>query len=194
MKVIYSLFTHIFLRWLSLLFLFLFPPSLGLVILLRFNFWAPPVYSVLSAVIFITIHSFYGHAVFPLSVSQREFFCPQASFYSDIYFLSLSFCSSCYFCLCFSPLLYSYHFFFIIFFLSVSLSVLSFHLLSLSGFICRSCNITKARFAVSAITEKQITRMHNIIRQCTTLYIYVALYITHCVSAVALITQYSLSS
>lgn len=71
---------------------------------------------------------------------------------------------------------------------SLSLSLYCLSIFSLSGFICRSCNITKARFAVSAITEKQITRMHNIIRQCTTLYIYVALYITHCVSAVALIT------
>lgn len=191
MKVIYSLFTHFFLRWLSFFNFLRLSASLscsGLISEhLQFILFS-------SAIIFITIHSFYGHAVFPLSVSQREFFCPQASFYSDIYFLSLSFCSSCYFCLFFSPLLYSYHFFFIIFFLSVPLSVLSFHLLSLSGFICRSCNITKARFAVSAITEKQITRMHNIIRQCTTLYIYVAPYITHCVSAVALITQYSLSS
>ena len=95
-----------------------------------------------------------------------EFLCPQASFYSDIYFLSFSFCSSCYFCV--FSLLYSTRITFFHHFLPLCLSFLLFgwclYCLSISRFICRKCNITKARFAVSAITEKQITSMHNIIR------------------------------
>ena len=66
----------------------------------------------------------------------------------------------------FSPVLYSYHFF-SSFSPSLSLFFLfgwCLYCLSISRFICRKCNITKARFAVSAITEKQITSMHNIIR------------------------------
>lgn len=191
MKVIYSLFTHFFLRWLSFFNVLRLSASLscsGLISEhLQFILFSLRSFSSQYTVFMVTLF-------FLFQFLSESFSVLRPVFYSDIYFLSFSFCSSCYFCLFFSPLLYSYHFFFIIFFLSVPLSVLSFHLLPLSGFICRSCNITKARFAVSAITEKQITRMHNIIRQCTTLYIYVAPYITHCVSAVALITQYSLSS